>query len=299
MPAAAEIIDLTMDDGAVLRVRRHGNPSGPRLILCHGNGFATDAYFPFWRHLTDRFEIVLYDQRNHGWNPRHEKSGHTLANFAADLDRLLDRLPEAFGPRTTVGMLHSVSGITALRHALERSWRWDALVVFDPPMVPPPGHELHEVARDFEISLSEWSSNRPDRFGSPDELAERFARARSLSSWVPGAHELVARSILRRDEAAGNWALCCPRECESAIHVEISQLHFTDRLDELKGPVKFVCGDPNMERPQSPSIINAAMQEVFGYPYEMVPGTRHMLQIEEPEACVRIAVDFLNECGIG
>ena len=39
-----------MDDGAPIRVVRHGNPSGPRVVLSHGNGFASDSYFPFWRH---------------------------------------------------------------------------------------------------------------------------------------------------------------------------------------------------------------------------------------------------------
>ena len=40
-----------MDDGAPIRVVRHGNPSGPRVVLGHGNGFASDSYFPFWRRM--------------------------------------------------------------------------------------------------------------------------------------------------------------------------------------------------------------------------------------------------------
>ena len=37
-----------MGDGATIRVRMHGNPDGPRIILGNGNGFAADGYFPFW-----------------------------------------------------------------------------------------------------------------------------------------------------------------------------------------------------------------------------------------------------------
>ena len=69
IPIPLRTTDLTMADGAVIRIRQHGNADGPRLILAHGNGFAIDAYFPFWRCLMERFEIVLYDQRNHGHNP--------------------------------------------------------------------------------------------------------------------------------------------------------------------------------------------------------------------------------------
>ena len=72
VPEPKNHVDLSMTDGAVIRLRRHGNPNGPRLVLCHGNGFATDAYFPFWCLMADQYDLVIYDQRNHGQNPRHE-----------------------------------------------------------------------------------------------------------------------------------------------------------------------------------------------------------------------------------
>ena len=36
-----------MHDGATTIIRRHGNPAGPRLVLSHGCGFATDLYYPY------------------------------------------------------------------------------------------------------------------------------------------------------------------------------------------------------------------------------------------------------------
>jgi hypothetical protein len=68
-PTPRAVLDLAMSDGAIVRVRRHGNPDGPRLILSHGNGFAIDGYFAFWRHLLADFELFVFDQRNHRWNP--------------------------------------------------------------------------------------------------------------------------------------------------------------------------------------------------------------------------------------
>ena len=58
-----------MADGASITLRRHGNPTGPRIMFSHGNGLATDLYYPMWRLLMDRFDLVLWDLRNHGWNP--------------------------------------------------------------------------------------------------------------------------------------------------------------------------------------------------------------------------------------
>ena len=39
VPSPVETLDLTMEDGAVIRVRRHGNRAGPRLILARSGGF--------------------------------------------------------------------------------------------------------------------------------------------------------------------------------------------------------------------------------------------------------------------
>ena len=70
----------------MIRVRRHGNPHGPRLVLSHGNGFAIDAYFPFWSRFLQDCEVILYDQRNHGWNPRHSFAQHTEIQMALDME---------------------------------------------------------------------------------------------------------------------------------------------------------------------------------------------------------------------
>ncbi len=59
VPEPHQSFDLTMEDGAVIRVRTHGNADGPRIVLCHGNGFAIDAYVPFWSLLADGYDLVL------------------------------------------------------------------------------------------------------------------------------------------------------------------------------------------------------------------------------------------------
>jgi hypothetical protein len=62
VPEPQNRVDLSMADGAVIRLRRQGNAHGPRLVLCHGNGFAIDAYFPFWSLLTDQFDLIRSTQ---------------------------------------------------------------------------------------------------------------------------------------------------------------------------------------------------------------------------------------------
>jgi pimeloyl-ACP methyl ester carboxylesterase len=207
IPTPHEILDLTMEDGAVIRVRRHGNIEGPRLILAHGNGFAIDAYYPFWRLLTDRYDVVLYDQRNHGHNPRHNDiAHHDVPYFVTDMNHVIDGVRDGFGEKPTAGMFHSISGVSAIAHAYQFGWRWDALVLFDPPLVPSPGHRCHEVARDFELMLAAWSKDRPEQFKSPEELAAQFIASKSLNRWgrriarANGAIDIARGSSGRRLE---------------------------------------------------------------------------------------------------
>src|SRR5574341_372933 len=126
-----------MGDGAVVRVRRYARPDAVRLFVSGGNGFAIDGYVPFWGPLRDRFEIVAFDVRNHGWNPpaASGRDGHTYAQMALDLERVLRATAARFGPRPSVGAFHSMSARTAMKHALEIGFPWRALILFDPPNV--------------------------------------------------------------------------------------------------------------------------------------------------------------------
>ena len=132
LPAPRDALDLTMDDGAPIRVVRHGNPSGPRVVLSHGNGFASDAYFPFWRLLLARFDLALFDFRNHGRNPFHAAEPHDYPRFARDSAAVHRAIADEWGTKTTIGVFHSMAGTTALLDITGGVWHWDALVLFDP-----------------------------------------------------------------------------------------------------------------------------------------------------------------------
>jgi pimeloyl-ACP methyl ester carboxylesterase len=287
-----------MPDGAVIEVRVRGNPKGPRLMLSHGNGFAIDAYFPFWRHLSDRYELVMYDQRNHGRNPYQGAPGHTIEGFVDDLDRLLSEIDNRLGAKPTAGVYHSVSAITAVAHAIERGWRWDALVLFDPPFIPTPGHPLHELAQGFELMLANWAMGRPDRFDDPDELAELYRTGRAQRRWVDEAPALMARAQLRKHPDGGDWRLSCARELEAAIYIANAFSRVWDSVGQLKeyaDDLLFICSDPELKSAKSPAFIGVGLADEFGFRHQAIEGTTHLLQIEQPEACAQATSRFLAE----
>ena len=61
-----------------------------------------------------------------------------------------------------------------MKHAIEIGWRWGALVLFDPPNVPPPWHPLYAAMEIFENRLTEWARNSRRRFASIDELTNNI-----------------------------------------------------------------------------------------------------------------------------
>jgi pimeloyl-ACP methyl ester carboxylesterase len=154
-------------------------------------------------------------------------------------------------------------------------------------LIPAPGLPEHDVARTFELGLARWAKHRPNNFTDPKELADRFAKSYSLRRWIPGAHELMARSILRKTPDTGLWSLCCPPECESQVYLTNSALHLTHRLKELPQPLTLICADANQPDAQAPCIVGRSLYALYGCRYQAIPDTSHLLLIEKPAECAR------------
>jgi pimeloyl-ACP methyl ester carboxylesterase len=297
LPAAHLTFDVALEDGAKIRLRRHGRANGVRLLLTHGNGFAADAYFPYWQHLLADFDLLVFDFRNHGRNLPVVPPYHSYEQFVRDLERVIQEVRFRFGEKPTAGIFHSMSGRTAMKHAIETGWRWDALVLFDPPNVPPVGHPAFAAMAAFEKRLTEWARQRCRRFASIEELAEEFRQSRAAAPWVDGAHELMARSVLRKSSAGDGYELVCDPENEATIYAQAMTLNLWPSAKQFAGPVKLIGCDPNIKG-STTGPANRALGAEGGYDYSFVAGTGHLLQIEKPDACVRATLDFLARHGL-
>jgi len=299
VPAPLTEFDLTMQDGAIIKVRRHGKADAPaRLFLSHGNGFAIDGYLPFWAPLCARFDVVVFDMRNHGRNPLGDPPNHTYAAMARDIEDIFAGVTARLGAKASVGGFHSMAGRAAMKHAVEIGWRWDALVLFDPPNIAPEGHESYAAMCDFEARLADWARARRHRYFDPGELAEEYAASRAHRTWVPGAHAAMARAVLRLDDATGDWVLAFPGALEAETYTANIPMNLWPMAGDFGGPVKLIGADYKVDRPMITAIANKTLADEGGYAYETVPGTGHMLQLQRPYACIRAMLSFLEERGI-
>jgi pimeloyl-ACP methyl ester carboxylesterase len=296
LPAPSQTFEIPLDDGARIKLRRFGKSDGIRLMITHGNGFAADAYFPYWRQFLDRYDVLVYDFRNHGQNVPVAPANHSYEQLTRDLERIVQGTVAELGAKTTVGIFHSMSARTAMKHAIEVGWRWDGLVLFDPPDVPPPDHRLYPAMEVFENKLVEWCKTRRRSFHSVQELADEYLASRATRNWVAGEHELMARSVLR--PLAGGFELVCAPENEAAIYAQALTLNLWPKAIEFGGPVTLIGCDPAMKGGPATGPANQALGIEGGYDYAFVEGTGHLLQIEKPDDCVRLTLAFLAKHGL-
>jgi pimeloyl-ACP methyl ester carboxylesterase len=289
---AEEIVEISIDGGAGLVLRRYANADKPRLLISHGNGFAIDGYQVFWRLLLPDFEIVTFDQRNHGRNPRGPIETHSVAAMAADHLLVQDAVEKSFGQRFTAGLFHSVSSIAAIRASRDHQAKWDALVLFDPPLIAPKGNELRAGGQRIDEILSDFARNRPEHFDDLSKLVAYY-HAQIGRHWVEGAHLDMARAVTRSDPAGG-YELTCPGEYEARIYHDNAHFDSYEALGSLNQPTLIIGADPEFGRPMLPAIVGPVAAREFGIPHVIIPGTTHMLQNEKPDDIARVVQRFME-----
>ena len=154
-----------------------------------------------------------------------------------------------------------------------------------------------EVAPDSELTLTVavQGGKPPYRFDVKfdEELASEYLQSRATRNWVPGSHELMARSVLRKNPNGDGFVLVCAPENEAGIYQEAMTLNLWPKSSEFGGPVKLIGADPTAKGTPATAATNQALGTEGGYDYSFVEGGGHLLQIEKPEECYRITTEFL------
>lgn len=296
-PEPFERVVLACSDGASIVLRRLHRPGRPRLFLSHGNGFAIGGYRVFWSLLAQHFELVLFDLRNHGENPLHDIDAHTVAAMARDHLEARALADDAFGPRSTIGVFHSISSIAAIVAARDHALAWDALALIDPPLRAPPGHDMSEQGGGLDVTLAQFARGRPERFEDPVILAAQFS-VRVGRNWAPGAAMDMARAVTR-PAADGGYELSCPGEYEARIYEQNARVESFAALSALRQPTFIIGADPQAPRAQAPARIGPVAAAAHGLPHEAIAGTSHMLQIEKPAEAAAVLRRRLAALGFG
>lgn len=293
LPEPLSTVEVAVDDDTTTIVRRHGNPDGPRLVMSHGNGLAIDLYYPFWSLLTDDFDLILYDLRNHGRNPLGPLASHHLPALARDQDLLLAAIDARFGAKRTTGVFHSVSSLAMLL-APSNGSELSALVLFDPPLRKP-GIEHDAAFDEASIRVAAATRKRASQFASREHLAGLTQISTNFRRVVPGVPQLLAQTTLRQSPAGDGYELCCPPEYEARVFEYARVFGSAVDLPGYGCPIKAIGADPTLPFAYLPT---AELSEMVGVDYDFLPETTHFLQLEQPENCVDLMLEFLKQQGV-
>jgi pimeloyl-ACP methyl ester carboxylesterase len=143
-----------------------------------------------------------------------------------------------------------------------------------------------------------WAQKRRHRFADPSELAAQFKALRAHQRWVEGAHELMARALLRQEADTGEWVLICPGNLEASMYRSNMALHLWPQATAFDGPVQLIAADPTLPQPGIPALTNKALADTNDFRYLAIPGAGHMLQLEEPVACYHALLECLADMGL-
>ena len=286
IPDPLSTLDVRLDADTVTTVRRHGNPSGPRVVLSHGSGLAADLYYPFWSLLAYDYDLIVYDLRNHGWNSVGAQRDHNIPTLIHDHDIILESIDRSFGSKPTVGIYHSLTTIVTL---LSFSRLYTALVLFDPPLTRPGANlmELHDAAERQAAIIR----RRGQHFSKQEDFIELLGIFPTFKRAVPGVHELMARTTLRPSASGDGYELRCPREYEAQLMDYGRSFFPLLDLDLLACPTKIVGADPTLPHSYLPALdqrLASAMD------YDFIPEATHFLQLEKPAECAAMTHEFLE-----
>ena len=244
----------------------HGD--GPALLLVPGIPAISSDWFPFVERLTDRFRVVVYDNRGSGRSDA-PPGPYSVPQLAADAVAVLDTL--AIERAHVFGV--SLGGMVAQELALGSPERVDRLVLggtharFEGAVQP-----RREVALAFAFETDDW--------------AERM-RVLAPFAFAPGvAPELLAGFI---EKKSGDV------QPEHGYRGQIAAALAHDALDRLPSiehPTLAIAGAQDQIIPAE--NVEVISERIPGARLELIDGAGHLFFIEKPEQTLEVLDAFLS-----
>jgi len=256
-----------MSEAGGIRLRYRSEGEGPWLVLVHGVGNRLEVWDGVVAALGGRWRTLRYDLRGHGESDK-PKGPYALADFVADLNGLLD----AEGVKRCHLAGFSLGGLVAQGFALEHGARLERLMLLS--TVAGRTEEERERVRArlalveagdasvyFESSVARWYSDE-FRARHPEIIA---AQAKSHRANDPQAYAAAYRVLAESDLA--------------------------DRLHEIAAKTLVATG----EHDQGSNVRMARLMHarIAGSELRILPGLRHSILVEAPEAVARMMEAFL------
>lgn len=248
-------------NGETLGYDRAG--SGEPLVLIHSLGTAAWLWGEQIRRWRDRFDVIAVDARGHGRSSRN--GGFTVRAVAEDIAAVLQTL--GLGPARVVAI--SMGGPIAAHLVDVAPDKVARLVIAD--SFATQGAAGAERAALIAKTIAEKGMEAYGRQYAVDTLVE---------DGDPALRETLARSIA---------------DMGAEAYVEAADAVFTadvvPLLKAIRVPVKVVVGERDQRTP--PRLSEEIVGLVGGADYAVIPGARHLANLDRPDGFHAAVDDFL------
>ncbi len=254
-------------NGAVTHFLDEGPRDAPAVVFI--NSLGTD--FRIWddvaRSLTGQYRVLRSDKRGHGLSQMRSGPA-TMADFAADLAALLDRLEIARA--NVVGL--SIGGLIAQQLYHLRPDLVDSLILSD---------TAHRIG-----TLESWNTRISKvETGGIESIADGIMQVWFSRSYRARRPEAVAgwRTMLTRTPLDGYLMACRA----------IRDADLTEQAGQIKVPTLCVVGDEDGSTPVA--LVRELSSLIPGAKLEIIAGAGHLPCIERPDVVCNLIDAHVRE----
>ena len=251
-------------DGSILHVDFEGPADKPVLVLTHGWGLDSSAWYSVCRHLLPHYRLVLWDLPGLGRSSQPADGAYSIARLAEDLRRVTEEV----GTQSVTLVGHSIGGmmiLTLCRLHPDLLARRIAGIVFIDTMHTQPLHRSAgaRMARwvlveplllltialwplVWLMNLQSYASgmthivNRITSFGPGVTRGQLDFSARLSSRFKPSVLAKGLRAILRWDESATPSRIAVPTRVVSGAKDRIAPPDTSEKMSAMIRGARFI-----------------------------------------------------------
>lgn len=262
----------------------------PTVLMVHATGFHGRVWDQTIAHLPD-WHVLAIEQRGHGRSDKTEISG--WAPFGRDLAAAV----AALDLNAVIGVGHSMGAHALVQAAAFAPSRFERLMLIDPVIASPQAY--HDPPM-FTGGAVHPAARRRSRFGSVDEMIERFATRMPYSLFTPQAlRDYCEHGVLPASNGDGVELACSPLTEATVYMTGRANAGIYASVRALRIPVRVVRAKlPSPDRDPfdysfSPTFPELAAEFRQGEDIH-VPDRSHFLPMEDPVRTAALISGFVS-----
>ncbi|MDR2039901.1 MAG: alpha/beta fold hydrolase [Bacteroidales bacterium] len=255
------------------------------FIILHGLYGSSDNWLTIARHLSEKYEVIIPDMRNHGRSPHHPV--HTYGEMSADVLELMDRLN--IGQCILLG--HSMGGKTAIHLAAREAERISRLIIDDISPVNYSSLTEHSpLALEHLNIMDNLLHTIPEQYSRREEIEQLWAKKIP----DPAMRLFMLKNLQRNNNGTFEWRINIKSIARNLPQILNGMDDFSqEKYPEINIPTLFIKGELSsyIQPDMFPQI-----QRIFPHSEIVIlPDAGHWLHVEQSGLFLAAIMQFLSD----